>query len=124
MHGDLVVSEELFEHIDLNQSCLLIDSSNKFEEKEVGVTYVNKVATVLSYNLPTKWCQIAYLAERETNILRKLFLRSDINYKFMLTFEIINKIIELGGSFNCIDIGNSFIKEIDSLKDINNESTS
>lgn len=124
MHGDLVVSEELFENIDLNQSCLLIDSSNKFEEKEVGVTYVNKVATVLSYNLPTKWCQIAYLAERETNILRKLFLRSDINYKFMLTFEIINKVIELGGSFNCIDIGNSFIKEIDSLKDINNESTS
>jgi hypothetical protein len=41
----------------------------------------------------------------------------------MLTFEIINKIIELGGSFSCIDIGNSFIKEIDSLKDINNEST-
>ena len=124
MHGDLVISEELFDNIDLNKSCILIDTSNKFDEKEVGVTSVDKIATVLSYSLPTKWCQIAYLAERETNILRKLFLRSDINYKFMLTFEIINKIIELGGSFSCIDIGNSFIKEIDSLKDINNEITS
>ena len=124
MHGDLVVSEELFEHINLNQSCLLVDSANKFDEKEVGVTVVDKMATVLSYSLPTKWCQIAYLAEKETNILRKLFLRQDINCKVMLTFEVINKIIELGGSFSCIDIGNSFIKEIDSLKDINNENIS
>lgn len=124
MHGDLIVSEQLFEHIDLNQSCLLIDTNGKFDEKEVGVTVVNQVATVLSYNLPIKWCQIAYLAEKEMNILRKLLLRNDINYKFMLTFEIINKIIELGGSFACIDIEKSFIKEIDSLKDINNESIS
>jgi hypothetical protein len=42
----------------------------------------------------------------------------------MLTFEVINKIIENNGNFKCIDIGNSFIKEIDSLKDINNENTS
>ena len=97
---------------------------NKFEEKEVGVTVVNNKATVLSYNLTTKWCQIAYLAPNETAILRKMFARSDFNAKFLLTFEIINKIIEMGGSFTCYDIENSYIKEIDSLKDINNEITS
>ena len=124
LHGDLVISEELFNTANVNQSFLLVDSSGKFEEKEVGVTVVDKKATVLSYNLPTKWCQIAFLAENELAILRRLFLKSDFNPKFMLTFEIINKIMENGGSFNCFDIGNSFIKEIDSLKDINNENFS
>lgn len=124
LHGDLVISEEIFNNANINQSFLLTDSVGKFEEKEVGITIVDKKATVLSYNLPVKWCQIAFLAENELAILRKLFLKSDFNSKFMLTFEIINKIIENGGSFNCFDIGNSFIKEIDSLKDINNENFS
>ena len=124
MHGDLIISESIFDKIDLGQSFLLIDNKNKFEEKEVGVTVVNNKATVLSYNLTTKWCQIAYLAPNETAILRKMFARSDFNAKFLLTFEIINKIIEMGGSFTCYDIENSYIKEIDSLKDINNEITS
>lgn len=124
LHGDLVISEDLFQNITLNKSFLLVDSGKQIEDKEVGVTIVNGNATVLSYSLPVKWCQIAFLAEEEVNILRKLILRNDFNPKFMLTFEIINKIIENNGNFKCIDIGNSFIKEIDSLKDINNENTS
>lgn len=124
MHGDLVISEGIFDKIDLGKSFLLIDDQDKFEEKEVGVTVVNNCATVLSYNLPTKWCQIAYLAPNETAILRKIFAKPDLNTKFLLTFEVINKIIEMGGSFECYNIGNNYIKEIDSLKDINNEITS
>jgi len=119
MHGDLIISEGIFEKINYDKSFLLTDSLNKFDEKEVGVTVVNGKATILSYSLPNKWCQIAYLNENETNILRKLFLKPEFNSKVLLTFEIINKIIENGGSFNCYDIGNNFIKEVDSLKDIN-----
>jgi len=113
MHGDLIISEGIFDKIDLSKSFLLIDDLNKFEEKEVGVTVVNNIATVLSYNLPTKWCQIAYLSPNETAILRKIFAKPDLNTKFLLTFEIINKIIEMGGSFECYNIGNNYIKEID-----------
>ena len=118
MHGDLVISDPLFDKISFEQSFLLVDSSNKFDEKEVGVTVVNSKATILSYNLPTKWCQIAYLSSNETNILRKLFIKPDFNTKHLLTFELINKIIENGGSFNCYEVEDSFIKEIDTLKDI------
>jgi choline kinase len=124
LHGDLVISEQLFSQVSTEKSFLLIDSTDKFEEKEVGITVVNNKATVLSYGLPTKWCQIAYLAENETNILRKLFLKNDFNTKNLLTFEIINKIMESGGEFNCFEIASGFIKEIDSLKDINNENVS
>lgn len=124
MHGDLIITPDIFTKINLNESFLLVDSGNKFEEKEVGVTVVDGKATVLCYNLNTKWCQIAFLAENESNILRKILLRNDFNSKFLLTFEIINKIIEAGGSFKCVEVENSFIKEIDSLKDISNESIS
>ncbi len=124
LHGDLVFSESILNKIDMDKSCLLIDNSGKIEEKEVGVTVVDGRATVLSYNLPTKWCQIAYLSQNETNILRKLLVRTDFNTRYLLTFEIINKMIEFGASFDCIDIEDGFIKEIDSLKDINNENFS
>lgn len=124
LHGDLVISLGIFKDINLDKSFILTDSSNKFDEKEVGVTIVNGLASVLSYNLPVKWCQIAYITGSEMNIIRKLLLRQDFNTKFLLTFEIINKIIELGGSFQCYDIGDNFIKEIDNLKDINNENFS
>ena len=103
----------------MDQSFLLVDSGNQFEEKEVGITIVDGVATVLSYSLPTKWCQIAYLAESELCILKKLMMKNDFPSKTFLTFEVINKIIENNGKFNCFEIGKGFIKEIDSLKDIN-----
>jgi len=120
LHGDLIISPEIFDNVKMDQSFLLIDSGNKFEEKEVGITVVDGLATVLSYSLPIKWCQIAYLAENELGILKKLLMRNDFPSKTLLTFEIINKIIENGGKFNCFNIGNGFIKEIDSLKDMNN----
>lgn len=119
LHGDLIISQEIFDNVKMDQSFLLVDSGNQFEEKEVGITIVDGAATVLSYSLPTKWCQIAYLAENELCILKKLMMKNDFSSKTFLTFEVINKIIENNGKFNCFEIGKGFIKEIDSLKDIN-----
>lgn len=119
LHGDLIISPEIFDNVKMDQSFLLVDSGNQFEEKEVGITIVDGVATVLSYSLPTKWCQIAYLAESELCILKKLMMKNDFPSKTFLTFEVINKIIENNGKLNCFEIGKGFIKEIDSLKDIN-----
>ena len=122
LHGDLIFEESLLNFIDINNSCVLIDSNGSMEEKEVGVTFdANKNASIFSYNLPTKWCQVAYLNSTEVLILRKILLRNDIDFKYLLTFEILNKLIEFGGNMKCIDIKNTFIKEIDSLKDINSE---
>jgi choline kinase len=124
LHGDLVFSSQIFDKIDMDKSALLFDKANRIEEKEVGITIVDGKATMLSYNLPIKWCQIAYLNTNDTNLLRRLLVRSDFDTRHLLTFEIINKMIEFGSEFECIDIENNFIKEIDSLKDINNENSS
>lgn len=122
LHGDLIFDENIFNYIDTNSSCILTDSSGKIEEKEIGVTVdINENASILSYDLPVKWCQIAYFNQVEMSILRKMLLRNDIEFRHLLTFEILNKLIESGGKIKCIDIKDTFIKEIDSLKDINNE---
>ena len=123
-HGDLIFYDQIFSGANFNKSFVLIDSSGQISEKEVGVTLLDNKLTVMSYNLPTKWCQIAYMNKNETEILRKLLIRQDFDTKYLLTFEIINKMIELGADFKCIDIKDNFIKEIDSLKDINSEDTS
>jgi choline kinase len=122
-HGDLVFYDKIFSNVSFDKSFVLVDSSGKISEKEVGVTSAENKLTVMSYNLPVKWCQIAYFNKNETDILRKLLMRQDFDTKYLLTFEIINKMIELGAELECIDIKDNFIKEIDSLKDINSEDT-
>lgn len=121
LHGDLIISENIFENINMNNSFLITDDKNQFEDKEVGVTVVNNKATFLSYNLDTKWCQIAYLNQEAVTTLRKLFIKPEFETRYLLTFEIINKLIDSGIIFNCFDTNGNFIKEIDSLKDLNNE---
>ena len=120
-HGDLIFHDKILSNINFDKSFILVDSSEKISEKEVGVTIVNNKLTVMTYNLPTKWCQIAYFNKNETEILRKLLTKQDFETKHLLTFEIINKMLEFGADIECIDIGDNFIKEIDSLKDINSE---
>lgn len=122
-HGDLIFHSNIFDGVNFDKSFILIDSSGQISEKEVGATVVENKLTVLSYNLPIKWCQIAYFSKPECDILKKLLVKQDFDTKYLLTFEILNKMIELGAEFQCFDIKNNFIKEIDSLKDMNNEDT-
>ena len=122
-HGDLIFYEKIFSNINFDKSFILVDSSGQISEKEVGVTIVDNKLSVMTYNLPIKWCQIAYFNKNETEILKKLLIKQDFETRYLLTFEVINKMLEFGAEIECVDIGNNFIKEIDSLKDINNEDT-
>lgn len=118
MHGDLYFDDTLFNYFDFRQSFVL--TSCLFNQKEVGLTVVNEYVTIFSYSLSTKWAQIVFLAEKELDILRKIYLK-DEDMKYNLTFEMLNKVIEGGGQFKAIDIKNSYIKEIDTIKDIIDE---
>ena len=103
-HGDLVFYEKIFSNVDFSKSFILVDSSGQILEKEVGITSVNDKLTVMSYDLPVKWCQIAYFNKNETEILRKLLVKQDFETRHLLTFEIINKMLELGADIECVDI--------------------
>ena len=79
------------------------------------------IATILSYGLPVKWAQIAYVTGREVDILKKIFHKFDEISKKNLSFEIINKMISMGASFHCYQPQKMSILEIDCIKDINYE---
>ena len=121
MHGDLYFNQQTLSSMRYDKSFLIVDTKNRISTSEVGITVVNDKATTLAYDLPTKWAQIAFLTGKEYEILESIFLKSSSAHKKMLSFEIINSIIERGGSFVCLEPEDMQLLEIDSMKDISYE---
>lgn len=119
LHGDLLFNKETF-NVKYDKSFILVDSLKRFDSREVGVTISseNNNASIFSYGLNTKWCQIAYLTGKETKIARNLFQKFELPHKKMLCFELLNDMINIGASFECYEPLNMSITEIDRIKDI------
>lgn len=119
MHGDLYFNASTLKNVDYNKSFVIIDNKNMINDKEVGVTVCNQTATIFSYGLSTKWCQMAYITGKELRILKNIFNKFDNTHKKMLSFEILNKMISMGATFKCYEPENMSILEIDRIKDLN-----
>jgi len=118
IHGDLYFNASTLKNVDYDKSFVIIDNKKMITEKEVGLTIFNNRATIFSYGLPTKWCQIAYITGKELKILRNIFNKFDTTQKKMLSFEILNKMISMGAVFKCYEPSNMSILEIDRIKDL------
>ena len=119
IHGDLYFNTSTLRSIDYSKSFVIVDNKKMIHDKEVGLTIYNNAATIFSYGLPTKWCQIAYITGRELKILKNIFNKFDTTHKKMLSFEILNKMISMGAIFKCHEPKNMSILEIDRIKDLN-----
>ena len=118
MHGDLFFNRETLD-VNYSKSFIIVDNGGMISDKEVGVTVCKDVASIFSYGLPTKWCQIAYVTGKELKILKNIFNKFDSTHKKMLSFEILNKMISMGAIFKCYEPTNMAILEIDRIKDLN-----
>ena len=118
MHGDLYFNTSTLSDIDYSKSFVIVDTKKMISDKEVGLTVCNNIATIFSYGLPTKWCQMAYITGKELKILKNIFNKFDITQKKMLSFEILNKMISMGAIFKCHEPQDMSIVEIDRIKDI------
>ena len=121
IHGDLYFNSNILDGADFSKSFVVSDTTGSILEREVGITSVNNKASILSYGLKDKWAQIAFFTGRELATLRSLCCKSNDDSKHLLTFEIINSIINKGGSFKVHKPDKTFIVEIDCMKDIKNE---
>tara|TARA_R110002020_G_scaffold301752_2_gene517161 strand:- start:3571 stop:4284 length:714 start_codon:yes stop_codon:yes gene_type:complete len=119
IHGDLYFNVSTLKNVDYNKSFVIIDNNSMIGDKEVGLTVCDGAATIFSYGLPTKWCQMAYVTGREFKILKNIFNKFDSTHKKMLSFEILNKMISMGAVFKCYEPENMSILEIDRIKDLN-----
>lgn len=115
MHGDLLFNPETIT-VDYTNSFVLMDTRDQIEKKEVGLTMENGKASIFSYGLECKWCQIAYITGKELRIAKQIFLKFEEQHKKLLSFEILNKIIANGGSFDCYEPEDMRILEIDKVR--------
>ena len=119
-HGDLYFGQELLQNLDYGRSFVLA-SNQAMQDREVGVTKVKNKATIFSHGLDLKWCQIIYLCGRELKLLRSAFIKHSEDIKNMLTFEVLNLIINKGGNIRVVEPEEISILEIDCTKDLKNE---
>lgn len=119
IHGDLLFNTETLQNLDYTQSFVIIDTNHRIDNKEVGLTVLNNNrASIFSYGLDIKWCQIAFFVDKEINIIKQIFNRFEVHHKKMLSFEILNQMINMGASFNCYEPDGMKILEIDRIRDI------
>jgi choline kinase len=118
IHGDMLIDQTFFGSLNFNKSFIVYEDRGMMDEKEIGVTVMKNKATILSYGLEEKWCQAAFFKGKEIKILRNIFNSFTKHDKKTLTFELINKIIDSGGSFQAHKLEKSKILEIDCIKDI------
>tara|TARA_Y100000593_G_C4322032_1_gene344323 strand:+ start:8000 stop:8707 length:708 start_codon:yes stop_codon:yes gene_type:complete len=119
-HGDLYFGQDLLQDLDYEKSFVLA-SHQVMQDREVGVTKVKNKATIFSHGLDLKWCQIIYLCGKELKLLRQAFIKHSEDVKKMLTFEVLNLIINKGGNIRVIEPDKISILEIDCMKDLKNE---
>jgi len=117
VHGDIHFNIKTLD-VCYEKSFIIVDSKGMIKENEIGVTTVNNKASILSYGLPLKWCQIAFFTGKEHRILKNILQRFTDRDKKKLSFEIINEVISCGGSFECFEPAGMNVFEIDRIKDI------
>jgi hypothetical protein len=122
LHGDLLFNKQTLKN-SYKKSFIIVDNNGLFKDSEVGVTTTDlgngrKQASIMSYGLDCKWGQIAYFTGDEFKMLKSITSRMQFKDKKMLSFEIINKVIQMGGVFECLEPDNMVIIEIDRIKDI------
>tara|TARA_R110001599_G_scaffold154901_3_gene340566 strand:+ start:433 stop:1131 length:699 start_codon:yes stop_codon:yes gene_type:complete len=116
-HGDVVFNDQTLD-VSYDKSFVITNSDGMIKDQEIGITKVNKKLSIMSYGLPCKWCQMAFFTGREKKILKNVFNSFDADKRKWLSFEIINKVVEAGGRFECYEPKKMRVLEVDRIKDI------
>tara|TARA_R100000008_G_C3587425_1_gene173615 strand:- start:1782 stop:2468 length:687 start_codon:yes stop_codon:yes gene_type:complete len=115
IYGDLVFNSETIKSLSTKRSAIIV-TNEAMGEGEVGCITDEGQLCNLMYDLPKKWGQISVFIGKELRLLKDLCW-DDKNYR-KFGFEIINQIIQQGGSFSCIEDDSIKIIDIDNSKDI------
>jgi len=116
VYGDLVFNSETLKHSSFQESSIVVTNESMGAEEVGCVIDKNQMLTNLMYDLPQKWGQISVFTGKELDLLKQLCWNEKNNTKF--GFEIINQILDKGGTFNCIQNDKIKIVDIDTSKDI------
>jgi choline kinase len=116
IYGDLIFNPETILDLTGSESRAIIDTKGRFKNEEIGVTIVDGKITNFAYGLNAKWAQIIYLTGQELEFFKELCF--DRKRCKMYPFELLNMVINRGGSIGVVEPDGMEIKEVDSLRDL------
>lgn len=115
IHGDILFTHQTLSKFSFHKSETI--SSNKMKSRKVGIAYQDAIATNFDFSFPEKWGQIAYITDKELQILKSLVHNRENDRCSM--FQILNKLIDRQGNITVIK-DESPLFEVDVYRDISN----
>lgn len=117
VYGDIAFNINALKLPISSYSLILIEDKNKLMNKDaVGCIFNNNKVEQLMYDIPNKWCNIAYFNKQHYECLE--YLCNKENYEKRFGFEIINKMIEYGCEISPCYNKEAKVIDIVSSKDI------
>jgi CTP:phosphocholine cytidylyltransferase-like protein len=117
IHGDILFNESCLTDL-VNQSAVLYDDQKRFKYDKIGVLVQHNKAINFAYGLDSKWAQIVYLHDKELDLFRQECLSTEDSQ--LNTHEILNKVVDAGGTIAAIQPKFAKIIEINSVHNIKN----
>lgn len=118
VYGDLVFSEALISQLNTDSPSALLDPAGIIRNDEVGAVINKGYVEHFFYAHATKWCQIAFLKNKELSMFSEL--ANDPANCRMYGFEIMNHVIERGGKIKGYSVDDLNMVEVDASKDVIN----
>jgi len=95
---------------------LVLPSTHKADEQEVGAAINDNCVTHLSYGLSRQWGQMVYFTGKETVIFERMAFNYELSSNWFF-YEGVNHVIDAGGIF-AVHSPNGIWVEIDSTDDL------
>lgn len=109
--GDLYFNSATFSEIP-QESFIVYDNKHQLNNVDIGMTIVDKNATILSFDLNNKWVGIIYIDSLFFEKFKTLCLDRTKNRLFL--FELINNMVNNGYKFLAYQPDNMKIIKVDS----------
>lgn len=111
---DIIFNDDTLCNISKSESCIIYDSKEQIDESNIGVTVVRDYATVFSYDIPTKWCHIVYLTEKDQKLLRTICSKRDRARMYL--HEALDLMLQKTGKIRALEPTNMEIVKIDTSR--------
>ncbi len=113
---DIIFNAETLKEISKDKSCLIYDSTGQIDSDNVGVTVVDGHVTTFAFDVPNKWCHIAYLTVKDLKSIKSICSNRDNSRLFL--FEALNMLLDKIDQIKAIEPRNMEIIKIDNSRDL------
>jgi choline kinase len=113
---DIIFNAETLKEISKDKTCLIYDSTDKIDNENIGVTIVDGYVTTFAFDVPNKWCHIAYLTIKDLKSIRSICNNKD-NARLYF-FEALNMLLNKVEKIKAIEPKSMEIIKIDNSRDL------